>query len=101
MPPPPWPSSAICESAPLSEPGRPAPGARLAICVALITAIWLVVLPVIARLSAVRTMIDRHEAHGVDPSAKFYSELPAMPMISRRVDEIRRAEPAAFGLGKP
>jgi len=45
-------------------------------------------------------MIDRHEADGVDPSAKFYSELPAMPMISRRVDEIRRAQPEAFGLAE-
>jgi hypothetical protein len=98
MPLPPLPSSAMIGSAPTSEPGRPAPGARLAICVAFITAIWLVILPAIAQLSAVRTMIDRHEAHGVDPSAKFYSELPAMPMISRQVDEIRRQQPEAFGL---
>ena len=96
-----------------SEPGRLAPGARLAsamtpgagrpgsqlaICLAVIAAIWLVLLPAIAQVSTVRTMIDRHEAHGVDPSAKFYSELPAMPMISRQVDEIRRAKPAAFEL---
>lgn len=94
-------SNAVSGSAPISEPGRPAPGVRLAVCLAAIAAIWLVVLPALAQVSAVRAMIDRHEAHGVDPSAKFYSELPAMPMISRRVDEIRRAEPAAFGLRKP
>jgi hypothetical protein len=88
----------LSESSLLSEPGRPAPGVRLAISVALLAAIWLVILPAIAQVSAVRTMIDRHEVHGVDPSAKFYSELPAMPMISRQVDEIRQAEPAAFGL---
>jgi hypothetical protein len=82
----------------VSEPGRPASGAQLAICLAAIATIWLVILPAIAQVSAVRTMIDRHESDGVDPSAKFYSELPAMPMISRRVDEIRQAEPAAFGL---
>ena len=91
-------SSSLSGIAPIREPGRPAPGVRLAISVALIAAIWLVILPAIAQMSAVRTMIDRHEAHGVDPSAKFYSELPAMPMISRQVDEIRRQQPEAFGL---
>ena len=83
-----------------SEPGRPAPGVRLAICIAAIAAIWLVVLPALAKVSTIRDMIDRHEADGVDPSAKFYSELPAMPMISQRVDEIRRAQPEAFGLAE-
>ena len=99
-----------------SEPGRPAPGARLAsamtpgagrpgsrlaIGLAVIAAIWLLVLPALAKVSTIRMMIDRHEADGVDPSAKFYSELPAMPMISQRVDEIRRAQPEAFGLEAP
>ncbi len=84
----------------VSEPGRPARGVRLALCLATIAAIWLVVLPALANVSAIRGMIDRHEADGVDPSAKFYSELPAMPMISQRVDEIRRAQPEAFGLAE-
>jgi hypothetical protein len=88
----------LSESSLLSEPGRLAPGARLAISLALIAAIWLLLLPAIAQVSTVRTMIDRHESHGVDPSAKFYSELPAMPMISQRVDEIRQQHPEAFGL---
>lgn len=100
MPPPLSTNRVLSESSLLSEPGRPAPGVRLAISVALLAAIWLVILPAIAQLSTVRTMIDRHEADGVDPSAKFYSELPAMPVISQRVDEIRRAEPEAFGLGE-
>jgi hypothetical protein len=82
----------------VSEPGRPAPGGRLALCLAAIAAIWLLILPALAEVSSIQRMIDRHEADGVDPSAKFYSELPAMPMISQRVDEIRRAQPEAFGL---
>lgn len=94
-------SNAVSGSAPISEPGRPAPGVRLAVCLAAIATVWLVVLPALAQVSAVRAMIDRHEAHGVDPSAKFYSELPAMPKISQRVDAIRRGNPAAFGLRKP
>lgn len=85
----------------ISEPGRPAPGVRLALCLAAIAAIWLLILPALAKVSSIRGMIDRHEADGVDPSAKFYSELPAMPMITRRVDEIRRAQPEAFGLSGP
>jgi hypothetical protein len=84
----------------VSEPGHPVPGARLAVCLAAIAAIWLLILPALAQVSAIRTMIDRHETDGVDPSAKFYSELPAMPMISQRVDEIRRARPEAFGLAE-
>ncbi|MBA4104171.1 MAG: hypothetical protein C0485_00305 [Pirellula sp.] len=94
-------NSAVSGIAPISAPGRPAPGARLLLALVAIATIWLVILPALAQVSTVRTMIDRHEAHGVDPSAKFYSELPAMPMISQRVDEIRRAEPAAFGLRQP
>jgi hypothetical protein len=68
------------------------------LCLAAIAAIWLLVLPALAEVSAIRTMIDRHEADGVDPSAKFYSEVPAMPMIIRQVEEIRRSQPEAFGL---
>jgi len=85
----------------VSEPRLPAPGVRLAVCLSAIAAIWLLILPALAEVSIIRRMIDRHEADGVDPSAKFYSELPAMPMISQRVDEIRRAQPEAFGLSGP
>jgi hypothetical protein len=91
-------NNAMGAHASASAPGAGRPGSRLAICLAVIAAIWLVILPAIAQVSAVRTMIERHEADGVDPSAKFYSELPAMPMISQRVDQIRQAKPAAFGL---
>lgn len=86
------------------EPGRLAPGApvlpciRLAAYAATLALVWLLILPAAARIPAIRQMIARHEAHGVDPSAKFYSELPAMPMISQRVEAIRQSDPAAFGL---
>jgi hypothetical protein len=95
----------------VSEPGRPAPGvsrvpgsapgarrhgSQLALGLAVIGAIWLLILPALAEVSTIRTTIDRHEAHGVDPSAKFYSEVPAMPMIIRQVDEIRGQHPEAF-----
>ena len=98
------PNSASHASIPTSEPGRPAPdaqsprAARLAGYILAIAAIWLLLLPAAAQIPAIREMIARHEAHGVDPSAKFYSELPAMPMISQRVEAIRQSDPAAFGL---
>ena len=75
-----------------SEPGRPGPGAlpppfsrcphaaaRLTAWVVVATSFWLVALPRIGELPAVRTTIRRNESLGIDPSAKFYSELPAMP----------------------
>jgi hypothetical protein len=78
------------------EAGRP--GSQLAVGLVVIAVVWLIVLPAIAEVSTVREMIDRHEADGIDPSAKFYSELPAMPMISQRIDDIRQRHPKAFGL---
>ncbi|MBA3480802.1 MAG: hypothetical protein H0T51_03210 [Pirellulales bacterium] len=81
-----------------SGPGRLAPGARLALCIAAIAAGWLLLLPWAARTPSVRGMIERNESLGIDPSAKFYSELPAMPAILDRVTEIRRRHGDAFEL---
>jgi hypothetical protein len=66
-------------------PAGPAPGALLALATVAIAAIWLIVLPRIAALPAVQAHIQRNEAAGIDPSAKFYSELPAMPRLLERV----------------
>jgi hypothetical protein len=81
-----------------SEPGRPGPGAprrpllrrvgALLACITVGAVAWLAILPALGELPAVRAMIDRNNAQGVDPSAKFYSELPAMPRI---VDQVRDA----------
>lgn len=70
-----------------SEPGRLGPGVlHLALCTAAAAFLWLVLLPQLSDLPAVRTTIDRNNALGIDPSAKFYSELPAMPRI---IDQLR------------
>ncbi len=71
---------------------------RLAVCVGAIGVVWLAALPWAARMSAVRARIARDEAAGVDPSAKFYTELPGMPGILGRVEEIRRREAGLFSL---
>jgi hypothetical protein len=57
---------------------------------------WLLALPQLATTPVVHRMIERHERLGVDPSAKFYSELPAMPRINEQVRRQRRAHEQAF-----
>jgi hypothetical protein len=74
-----------------SEPGRPGPGALL-VCAALAAVTWLAILPQLGSLPAVRALIRRNESLGIDPSAKFYSELPAMPRLIDQVRFARRNE---------
>ena len=66
---------------------------RLAAAVAVIAAVWLGVLPWVARQPGIRSYVERNDALGIDPSAKFYTELPLMPELFDRVESIqRRAE---------
>ena len=74
-----------------SEPGRLAPGARLLACLAAVGAAWLWALPQIAKTPSVRQMIDRNESLGIDPSAKFYSELALMLRVMERIRNKRSA----------
>lgn len=91
MPPPPLPSSEQARpvaraSRPRGSSQRPSSGARsLAAIAAAIAAAWLLLLPLVARTPTVERHIRRNESHGVDPSAKFYSELPAMPELWQRI----------------
>jgi len=48
---------------------------KLLFASALIAATWLVVLPRLSRWAPIRSMIQAHEAAGIDPSAMFYSDL--------------------------
>jgi hypothetical protein len=79
-----------------SEPGRLVSGVRLATCVIAFAVCWLLLLPLAAQQPAIHNYIERNERLGVDPSAKFYSELPAMPAIADRVDQIRNQHALAF-----
>ena len=69
---------------------------RLAAALLLLAGVWLVVLPLVGGNPAIRRYIERNERLGIDPSVKFYSELPAMPSIladiraMRQRDAIRR-----------
>ena len=69
---------------------------RLNISVAAIVAVWLGVLPYVGQLPHVREHIDRNERQGIDPSAKFYTELPAMPVLWDRVESAQRRDGQAF-----
>ncbi len=65
--------------------------AALSGAIGLILLIWLVVLPRVAQMPNVASRIRFMESRGIDPSARFYSELPcAMPNadeIARRMQE--------------
>jgi hypothetical protein len=69
---------------------------RLMTCAGVIAAVWLVVLPYISQQAGVRTYIERNETLGIDPSAKFYTELPAMPALLDRAESVRRRNRDAF-----
>ena len=69
---------------------------RLLSMIAVMLVAWLVVLPGIGRRADVRAYIERNERLGIDPSVKFYSELPAMPRIFARVSDARRNNENAF-----
>jgi hypothetical protein len=69
---------------------------RLAGATAVIAGMWIVVLPLIGRQAVVRDYIERNESLGIDPSAKFYTELPGMHAIREKVEGVRRRDAAAF-----
>ena len=63
---------------------------RLLLCCFVGAVVWLVVLPWIARQDHVRSMIERNEAAGIDPSAMFYSDLEH---LSYQRGMLRRSTP--------
>ncbi|MHB0954982.1 MAG: hypothetical protein ACYC6N_20115 [Pirellulaceae bacterium] len=67
----------------------------LAACL-MIVSIWIGLLPALGRTPSVRTHIERNADGGIDPSAKFYSELPRMPLILERVESAHRRAGSAF-----
>lgn len=68
----------------------------LAIAGGHIALVWLVLLPAVGRWSPVETWIDRNQAAGIDPSVKFYSELPVMRSIQWHMERLRRRAPEVF-----
>lgn len=69
---------------------------RLALLAAVIAGVWLVLLPRLGNQVEIRSYIDQNNAAGVDPSAKFYTELPGMPGFLDHVETSRRRHEEAF-----
>jgi hypothetical protein len=58
--------------------------------------VWCGVLPWLGRSPAIQAHIRRNTAQGVDPSAKFYTELEARHRLLTEVDTLRQSHPRAF-----
>jgi hypothetical protein len=67
----------------------------------LVTAVWLGILPYVGSRPGIRAYIEQNDSAGIDPSAKFYTELPGMPGFLTRIDDARRRDGAAFGMEYP
>ncbi len=56
------------------------PGLRLGLAMAILAAVWLVVLPSIGRYPAVDRHVRLMESRDVNPSAMVYTELEHLPL---------------------
>lgn len=68
---------------------------RMSACLAAIAVVWLVVLPIVGQHPNIDAHIRRNERLGIDPSAKYYTELPAMPRLYEHV-RYRRGNSTSF-----
>jgi hypothetical protein len=58
---------------------------QLAFVTACTAVVWLAVLPRLGEVKHVRAMIDHNEHRGIDPTAKFYTELPMIGRVRERL----------------
>lgn len=61
-----------------------------------IGAVWLRVLPWVAAQPAVSARLAELDSKGIDPSAMFYSELPAMADTLAEIDALHQRSPRAL-----
>lgn len=62
-----------------------------------ILSIWIVVLPRVSRLNAVRNRIEHFQDRGIEPAAFFYDDHPASERWEQQVQSATQQNPAAFG----
>ncbi|MDZ4688035.1 MAG: hypothetical protein SH850_23420 [Planctomycetaceae bacterium] len=62
--------------------------------IALVT--WGVLLPWLGRQPSITAVIDRNEALGIDPSAKFYTETESTRHAQTRLESMQRRKPEAL-----
>ena len=65
---------------------------RLLLSGVVIAIVWCVVLPQMAGLPPVREYMDWLDERGIDPSAMYYTELPAMEPILDRLERPRQSK---------
>jgi hypothetical protein len=62
--------------------------------VVVLAIIWFALLPFLGRQPSIASYIQRNERLGIDPSAKFYTEVPAAPeLIERMQNRLGRLSP--------
>jgi hypothetical protein len=61
------------------------PALHLLLASALIAAVWLLVLPALLHLPPIRNHVDHLDAHGVDASAMYYTELEPQFLLDNRI----------------
>lgn len=64
--------------------------AALGLFAAAALVVWLGILPRMGQLGPIRTTIDRNESLGIDPTAKFYTELPLTPDTTWRMERLQQ-----------
>jgi hypothetical protein len=74
------------------------PWSKLLACAMILALVWLQTLPWLSRQSAIHRSIERNERLGIDPSAKFYTEMPGMPDFYDRIEGARRRHSEDFWL---
>lgn len=62
---------------------------RLQLCASIVAvcAVWLVVLPWVAKLQPIEDRLQFLDERDIDPSAMFYTELDAMDRILRKLEQ--------------
>ncbi|HEY4310652.1 MAG TPA: hypothetical protein VGN12_14475 [Pirellulales bacterium] len=58
----------------------------LAVAIVAVAVLWLKILPAVGRQPAVQDYVRHNEELGIDPAAKFYTELPCLPAALHRVE---------------
>ena len=69
---------------------------RLTFAVAIIFCVWIYLLPALGELKSVQTRIEKNRAAGINPTAVFYTDHPAMVDIERKIEDRVYSDSGAF-----
>lgn len=82
------------EEHPLSR--QPGGFAALAVCALVVGAIWLVLLPEVARRPEIQSDLKRLRSQAINPSAMYYTELDMIRGVIDQNERFRREHPNAL-----